>query len=582
MKVRLKRDYIIRKLTLYLSILITLIGAGSCLAELTEDQAFQLEVRLRSQEQLVFNWQIAPNHYLYKKQIALTNQENDSLLETNTLPAGTIIKDKVLGEYAVYSNNLEFTIPWQFSAQTQKLLLKYQGCAKDGFCYLPITKLITISGNNINITDSTLQELASNYSAGSLATMLTDRSLPFTLLIFLGLGILLSFTPCVLPMIPIVVNLVVGPKSVSSRKAFLLASSYVLGMAGCYTVAGIVAGLLGATLQAWLQQPLVIVGLSTLLILLALAQFEMIQFSLPHFNTRLHNWSQKQLQGSYIGAFILGGLSALIVSPCITAPLIGALTYIGQHGNPLIGGLALLSLGLGMGIPLIVVAMLSSMILPKAGMWMNTVKNITGLALLGLAIWLLQRVIPIYLATILWGALCIGAGVLFKAFTSLSHNRKPAMVLKFCGIFLALFGGALIFNPIYLQFVGREQQAQSHVRWQDINTVADLNASLAVAKKNNQATILEFYAYWCTSCKRIEATVFTDPEVVKRVASFNLLRVDLTEMDAKQKELLTYLNVYGPPAFLFFDATGNEIKNKRVVGELNTKEMLQILNSIAR
>lgn len=570
-----------RNIAKLLFIFIALFSSSLSFAELTEDQAFNLQVSLQGKRALELYWEIAPKHYLYKKQLSVVDNENISLLDKAAIePKATLIKDPVLGEYEVYSKELRVTLPWANKKGESKLLVRYQGCAQDGFCYLPITKLVTINGENIQVEDTALQEFSGNYSSNNLANMLADRFLPLTLIIFFCLGILLSFTPCVLPMIPIVVNLVVGPKQISSRKALMLASSYVIGMATTYTVAGVIAGLLGATLQAWLQQPWVLIGLSILLVLLALGQFELIHISMPHFNTRVHHWTQRQLQGSYIGAFLIGILSALIVSPCITPPLIGALTYISQSGNPLIGGLALLCLGLGMGVPLIIVAMLSSMILPKAGEWMNIVKTFAGIALLGLAIWLLQRIIPTYAAVILWGALCIVSAVLLKAFEPLKHPRKVTKIFKGFGMLFAVFGAALIMNTVYVQFIAKPHTEHAMVRWQDINTVAEFEKALSVAKHNKQNTLLEFYAYWCTSCKRIEATVFADPEVVRKLAHFNLLRVDMTNMDPVQKPLLAMLNIYGPPAILFFDTNGKEIKEKRVVGELKPQEMLQLLRGL--
>jgi thiol:disulfide interchange protein DsbD len=260
--------------------------------------------------------------------------------------------------------------------------------------------------------------------------------------------------------------------------------------------------------------------------------------------------------------------------------LIGALTYISQHGSPVIGGLALMSLGLGMGVPLIVGAMLSSMILPKAGEWMNAVKTLAGLALLALAIWLLQRIIPLYVALILWGALCIVAAILFKVFKPTPHPKKATKLLKLFGIILAIFGAALILNTLHEQFGKKIYASAAHVHWHDINTVTELELSLAAAKQKQQYTLLEFYAYWCTSCKKIEATVFSNPEVVAKLAHFNLLRVDMTDMDPKQKQLLTLFNIYGPPAIILFDQTGAEILNKRVVGDINTHEMLRLINSL--
>lgn len=562
-------------------LLIGLLAANPVFAELTEDQAFPLEVRVINGKQIEFTWHIAEKHYLYQNQLHIIDESNTELLTPNDTPTGHVINDPDLGTYSVYDHDLIVRLPWHVSKNTSQLLVRYQGCAKDGFCYLPITKLVEVSGNKVEISDTTLQEFPGKFTAYNLASMLESGLSPLTLLIFLCLGILLSFTPCVLPMIPIVVNLIIGTKGVSSRyKAFMLSSSYVLGMAVCYTIAGIVAGMLGATLQAWLQQPAILISLSVFLVVLALNQFDMINISLPHFNKRLHKWSEGQLKGSYIGAFVVGLLSALIVSPCITPPLIGALTYISQNGNPVVGGAALFCLGIGMGIPLIIVAMLSSMVLPKAGEWMNAVKNLAGVALLGLAIWLLQRILPTYITIILWGALCILMAFLLKAFHAISHAKKfSSKLFKTVGILLAIFGGSLILHTIYMHCIVKEH-AQESLHWHIINTVEELNASLKIAEAKNQYTLLDFTAEWCTSCQRIEKTVFNDPRVVKELTEFNLVRVDMTQMSSKQKPLLQKLKIYGPPVMVIFNPQGHEIPEKRVVGDINTEEMLRILQTM--
>lgn len=568
------------KLVTYFAILISLFAFASANAELSEDQAFNLQAKVLDAKHLELKWKIAPKHYMYKTQLSIIDESNAQLIYEGVLPVGKKIHDEVLGEYVVYSEDLILTLPWHKNSTATKLLVRYQGCVKDGFCYLPITKLLTIHDDHVSIENSELAEFPEKLSANNLASMLDDRFLPVTLLIFLGLGVLLSFTPCVLPMIPIVVNLIVGPKTISSRKAFFLSSSYVLGMAVCYTIAGVIAGLLGATLQAWLQQPLILITLSIFLVILALNQFELIHISLPYFNTRIHHWSQRQLQGSYVGAFFVGLLSAMIVSPCITPPLIGALTYISQSGNPVIGGLALFCLGIGMGIPLIVVAMLSSMILPKAGEWMNVVKTVAGIALLGLAIWLLQRILSDCVSLILWGALCILAAIMFKAFKITRAHKKSTKILKFCGILLAIFGAALIMHAIHNEFNNQSKCEKHAVVWHDINTLAELDTELAAAKKDNKYTVLEFYANWCTSCKLIEAKVFTNAQVIAELSDMKLLRVDMTKMDATQKPLLTKLKIYGPPVIIFFNPAGHEIAEKRVVGEINAQEMLHLLQGI--
>lgn len=570
----------VSKLINIFSILIALGAATHCHAELADDQAFRLDIKVVNNNHLEFKWEIAPQHYLYQTQIVILNNENKSLLQSTQLPEGTVIDDQDLGKYVVYSQQLALNIPWQESAMPKELIVRYQGCLRGGFCYLPISKLVKITDNKVEIQATTLQEFPAISTADKLANVINNRFLPITLIIFFCLGVLLSFTPCVLPMIPLIVNLIIGTKPISTHKALILSSSYVIGMAGSYTVAGIIAGMLGATLQAWLQQPVVIICLSVLLVILALAQFDLIHIKLPHFNNRVHHWGQKQMQGSVVGAFIMGILAALIVSPCITPPLIGALTYISQHGNPLIGGLTLLSLGLGMGVPLIIVALLSNIILPKAGPWMNLIKSIAGIALLGLAIWLLSRVIPSYITVILWGSLCIITSAFLKAFETLKNPKRSTRMLKSIGIVLAISGAVLIVNAITKEFDTHKIFTPATATWQNINNVTDLEKALARAKIKRQITILEVYADWCTNCKKIEATVFTDAEITKNLQPFNLLKIDMTNSDAQQKSLLNLLQIYGPPSILFFNHDGSEMKGQRIVGEVSKNQMLELIKTL--
>ncbi len=549
--------------------------------ELPPDQAFNLQARIVDGTILELYWEIAPQHYMYKNQFVVLNQDNVSLLKADTLPKAETIHDPDLGNYEVYTNSILLTLPWSDVGANRDLIVRYQGCAKDGFCYFPINKELSINAKQeISIQDTNLTEFAQTSVTDQFSKMIQHRFLPLTLLIFFGLGILLSFTPCVLPMIPLVVNLILGPKKLSTHKALLLSSTYVAGMATSYTAAGVLAGMLGETLQAWLQQPIVIIGLSLMLVLLALSQFEVIHIRLPHFNKRLHHWGAQQLQGSFIGAFILGALAALIVSPCITPPLIGALTYISQDGNPFIGGLILLSLALGMGLPLIVVAMLSSIILPKAGEWMNFIKSVAGLALLGLAIWLVQRLLPDFVGLIMWGLLCLVTAVYCNVFETLKSHKLIPRLVKAGGILIALFGAGIIMQAINQAYTKTTPATQSLLNWQPINSVAELNQALALAKQQHKVTMLEFSADWCVNCKQIEATVFTDPAVAKKLQSINLLRIDLTDIGPNQKQLLHDLDVFGPPTLVFFTANGQEARAKRVVGEVNAKLLLTILNGL--
>lgn len=497
-------------------------------ALLSVDQAFMFQARSLENKDLEFYWQIAPGYFLYQDQFKLINADNDSLITPKLLPPGIDNKDRILGDTILYSTRLVFTVPWNDNFSDNSLILTYQGCAQSGFCYAPVNKHIHINANHkIDVLDTSLQQFpVSNIE--SLAATIKHKLLPVTMLIFFGLGILLSFSPCVLPMIPLVVNLIIGNEVGSKHKALILSSSYVAGMAGTYAIAGTLVGIVGASLQVWLQKPLILISFSGLLIITATHQLGIIHIKLPHFNRKLHHFGQRQSSGSMVGSFILGAISALIVSPCITPPLIGVLTYIWQNGNPIIGGLILFSLGLGMGVPLIIVALLSSAILPIAGAWMNLIKTASGIALLGLALWLLQGVMP--------------ADFSFKIFN----------------------------NPT---------SKNISTNWKNINNTTELEKYLAIAKIKEQPTILEFYAAWCASCRKIELGIFTNEEIQHNLAKYMLLRVDLTNMAEQKNDLAKKLQVFGPPTILFFNSKGEEQKNKRIVGSVDLESMLKLVSN---
>lgn len=532
---------------------------------LPAEQAFVVQTSIDKQHNMDIYWQIAPGYYLYKDQFKLINADNNSILPTD-LPAGTNIVDQALGNYTVYSQQVNITIPVTDELINNSLLLSYQGCAENGFCYAPVTKQIYISPDyKVQINNADISNFNTSSDTDQLAENIKNNSLPTTMAIFLVLGLLLAFTPCVLPMLPLVLNLIIGAKDTSRRKAFVLSSLYVLGMASSYALAGMLAGMLGATIQIWMQQSIILIPLCCLLIVLALGQFELINISLPHFNRRLHNWGQQQLQGSLLGALVLGILSALIVSPCITPPLIGVLTYIGQNGSPIIGAITLFTLGLGMGAPLIIVALLSSLILPKAGPWMSLIKTASGIALLGLTIWILERVIPMEMVLILWGILCILTALLL---------RKQNKIIKFIAIIIALYGVFLIADAISKKYAFISYNKPT---WNLVTSKKQLEEFLNVANLDQKNTLLEFYADWCASCKKIELGVFANQKVRTNLDKFMLLRVDLTNTTEDEKQLLADLQIYGPPAILFFNINGEEVKSKRLVGDVSVDQMLEFL-----
>ncbi len=539
----------------FLTILLALLSTGSSQANLSDpdllpaEQAFVLQFRMLDNNDLEFYWQIAPGYFLYQDQLQIVNYDNDSIL-----------KNKPVTKNNVYANDLLITIAWDEGLNNTDVTVRYQGCAANGFCYAPISKQIHIAA---------IHKSPENTS-DKLAASIKSRFLVVTLGIFFALGVLLAFTPCVLPMLPLIINLILGQKPVSSRKALILAGAYVFGMAGSYAIAGMIAAIVGSSLQSWLQQPLILITLSLIIVVLALTQFEVIKLSLPHFNKKLHHWGQQQLQGSVIGSFILGILASLIISPCITPPLIGVLTYIGQDGSPIIGLLTLFSLGLGMGAPLILVATLSSIVLPTVGPWIILIKNATGIALLSLAIWIIQRIMPDNLVLILWSGLAILSAILIYNFKTTRKYRYITAALRTLSFILAVAGTATIIHTIGASYF---TSITKHT-WVKINSQQELNYHLTQAKINQQATILEVYADWCTSCKKIEAEVIADSKVQKNLARFVLLRVDITNMSPAQEQLMRGLHIYGPPTIVFFNRDGSEITAKRIVGNITSEEMV--------
>lgn len=543
------------------------------------DQAFLFQSTLIDEQTLDFYWEIAPGYYLYKEEISILNSDNTELVTQTSLPAGTEKNDQVLGKLVVYSKSLDIKLPWSEDHKGNSILVKYQGCAESGFCFAPVNKQINIDANKkIEILDSDLEEFPAKESqVDQIADSIKERYLPLTLLIFFGLGILLSFTPCVLPMIPLVVNLIVGSDSISMRKALWLSGSYVIGMSSTYAIAGMIAGTLGAKFQSAMQQPVILIVFSLIMVLFALTQFEIIHLSVPTFNRKLHHWGQKQLQGSVIGAFILGIIASLLVSPCITPPLIGVLTYISQSGSPFIGGLTLLCLGLGMGVPLMIVAALSGVMLPSAGPWMNLIRTISGLGLLALAIWILGRVIPNDLSLVLWGILCIIAAYFLL---------RAHMVFKILGVCIAIFGAALIMLAANNKFdflsavYDKDAVQYDNLNWHTVNRIEDIHKFITEAKAKNKPALLEVSATWCTSCKRIEKGVFTNPLVEDIMEDFMLMKLDITKLNADKEEILKSFNIYGPPELIFFDSKGQELKSKRLAGNVSVDQLLEIITKI--
>ncbi|WP_323750668.1 protein-disulfide reductase DsbD [Marinobacter sp.] len=556
---------------------------------------------------LVLSWHIAPEHYLYKSRINVTSLTDDVQIGQPqfSLP-GTLTNDEFFGEMTVFFEPIEVRYPITLpeGATEANLQVSYQGCAEAGLCYPPQNHEILYypgSGNAQtidNIPSSTSAEPPSansdTSSASGLAGFLSNQSIGMIAGLFFLLGLGLTFTPCVLPMVPIISSMVSGQNTRTTAHALLLSGSYVLGMAITYAAAGVITGLLGASfnLQAQLQSPWVLGVFATLFVLFALSMFDMFEIQLPRFiREPLNDASQRLTGGRVIGIFGIGALSALIVSPCVSAPLAGSLLYISTTQDAVIGGVALLSLGLGMGVPLILVAVGGRKLLPSSGRWMTTVKHFYGVMLLAVAIWLVERLIPAWAGLTLWGLLITITAVQLGAFDAASagwERTRKGLGLVMFAYGLALLAGAVSgandpLRPLapFTAASGTVQNfTQSHARFEQTEDPEQIRALLAKAAKSGQPVMLDFYADWCISCKVMERNVFSQPEVTQALASYTLLQIDMTDNTPAQQAFLDELGLFGPPSILFYGRSGQELAQARILGEMNKQEFLGHLNKL--
>jgi len=501
--------------------------------------------------------------------------------------------DEFFGESEVYYDEVvgRLTIARATPEAMQlDLELSYQGCADGGLCYLPQTTVLTV---NLPAA-STITDLATIRSPdqplseqGRLANLITDANIGWVMITFFGLGLLLAFTPCVLPMIPILTSIIAGEgDDTSPMRGFTLAFSYVMGMALVYTAAGIAAAAAGAQLQATFNQPWVLIVFSSFFVLLALAMFGGYDLQMPSgIQTRLAAVSGNQKSGTTVGAFIMGALSALIVTACVAPALIASLTVMAQTGDMLRGGLSLFAMSLGMGAPLLAVGAAQGHLLPKAGGWMIVVKASFGFMLLGLAIWMLSRILPDSVSLALWAVLVVITGVFMGGLTTLTSESTVAQKLGKGFGFLTIIYGLMLFlgsmtggsNPLKplasIGFGGAAMVVEDrHIEFRRIKTVDDLDRELAAAAAAGKSAMLDFYADWCVSCIEMEEYTFTDAGVQAALANTVLLQADVTKNDERDKALLQRFGVFGPPTIIFFGTDGQQRRGYEVVGYMKAKD----------
>ena len=577
------------------------------------EKAFALTVRVLDEHTLELNYKIAKGYYLYRERFEF--KADGASLGVAAIPPGKRKKDEFFGDVETYRDALRLTIPIrETEGDRLKLFATSQGCADVGLCYPPHTheKAIKVAAAGASSapsgaifgkrSESTLVPLASPQPAAAVGAsragtensdearflgVLADSGLWAMIGVFFVAGLALTFTPCVLPMVPILSGIIVGSGQAPTRtRGFILSVAYVAGVAITYTLIGVAAALSGSLLSVALQNAWVLGAFALIFVLLSLSMFGLYELRLPAFVSNRVNSAANRLQGGRIGAVAaMGALSAAIVSPCVAAPLAAALLYISQSGDVLLGGSALFAMALGMGVPLIVVGTFESALLPKAGAWMELVKKFFGVLLLAVAIWIVSPILPAEAVMLLWGALAIGAAIFLRAIDPVPADASGIYRLgKAIGVFALIWGAALVLGaamgsrdplaPLASPRTGVATELKE-LKFERVRTSAELDERLARATK---PVMLDFYADWCVSCKEMERYTFHDEKVRSRLAGLTLLQVDVTAHNADDKALLKRFSLFGPPGIIFFDKAGQQIQGLRVIGFQPADRFLKTLD----
>lgn len=541
------------------------------------EEAFRFEL-MDDVEPAVLVWQIAPEHYLYRDKLSISDANGNPV--PIDYPEGIEHSDEFFGDTQIYRQLLQLPLN---STIAQPLQVTWQGCADAGLCYPPQTASVgsDTATDEVTAVTSTSKVLAEDQS---IAARLADSGLLLNILAFFSMGLLLAFTPCMLPMLPILTSVISGSKSGGWQGA-RLGLAFVLPMALVYAALGVVAAKLGSNLSATLQQPWLLIPFAGIFILLALAQLGVFTLQLPAFiRERLQGADQNIKGGSLVGAAALGALSALLVGPCMTAPLAGALLYIAQSGNAVNGGLALFSLGLGSGLPLLLAITMGMRWLPKPGLWMQSVNRVFAFALFATAIIVLRPILtgPLFLA--LWGAWLLAIALSIASIERVSWRFSS----RYIALLLGIWSGAMLLGAAAggddpwqpLSNVGLQaSELPGQHSMQRFADVQQLQEQLKQAEQDDKWVLLDFYADWCVSCKVMEKTVFAQPQVQAALADLRLLQADVTLNTAEQQQLMRDLQIMGPPTILFINPQGSEQRKQRITGEVSASEFLQQLSS---
>ena len=542
----------------------------------------------KNEDSLNFKLDLGRDIYLYddKLKVFITKPEKIEITKDINIP-----KPVAYQEFIVQFNNLDLTIPFsllksKIESNEYEIEIKFQGCSKAGLCYAPMSEkyLITNDAKTLNQElkkeEQKVEATIDLNETDSIASSLKDGNLFLVLVTFFGFGLLLSLTPCVFPMIPILSSIIVGAsknEDMTARKGFLLSLVYVLSMSIAYTIAGVIAGVFGANLQAALQNPYVLVVFALIFVALAFSMFGYFEIKLPQsIQTRVNKTTDGKEKQGIIGIAIMGFLSALIVGPCVAPPLAGALVYIGQTGDAILGGMALFVMSLGMGVPLLLIGLGAGKFMPKPGGWMESITKIFGIVMLGVAIWLLERVLSASVIMSLWALLLLGTAIYLKTITNMITELLSS-VLFILGVVLlvGLISGATNpLNPLE-KLTGSKSVNTNELVFQKVKNIAELELAI---KNSDKPIMLDFWASWCVACKELEEITFKDKEVIQKLQGFTLLKADVTQNSDEDKALQKMFGVVGPPALIFWDKNKNEVKSSKIVGYKNPKDFLEIIN----
>ena len=560
---------------------------------LEPDDAFKKEF-VQQNDKIIFNLNLGKSIYLYddKLKVLITKPSKIDITEDVNIPTPINYE-----EFIVHFDNQKIEIPFSLlkskvDSNSYEIEVKFQGCSKAGLCYAPMSAKYNLdlnstlknTDNNIDSSknQNTVVDKTELNETDTIANTLKTGNMLLVLATFFGFGLLLSFTPCVFPMIPILSSIIVGAsqnEKMTAGRGFFLSLIYVLAMAMAYTIAGVLAGLFGANLQVALQNPYVLTVFAAIFVALAFSMFGYFKIELPQsLQNKINKSTDGKEKKGVLGIAIMGFLSALIVGPCVAPPLAGALVYIGQTGDAVLGGLALFVLSMGMGMPLLLIGLGAGKFMPKPGGWMDSVSKIFGIVMLAIAVWMLDRVLDASIVMFLWSALFIGAAIYLKVYKHILAQLITVLILLYgVSLFFGTLSGAT--NPLkpFEKFTsGTSSVVQSNsLKFSYVKNIKELDLAIAASSK---PVMLDFYADWCIACKELEGITFKDEKVIKKLQGFTLLKADVTENNDDDKALQKKYGIVGPPGLIFWDTNNKEVKASKIVGYKNPKDFLEIVN----